>query len=466
MLKTIVMGAAGLALAACAPQATATQAPTQPPAPTDTTAPTAADTATSAPVAPTATTAPAVATATSAPAAAGGQALNVWHYEAADSAMGKSWAAAKTQFDSTHSGVTAVVDSTRGFEQIQQTASMILNSAQAPDVMEYNKGNATAGLLSNEGLLMDMTAEVTKRGWDKILAGGLQTTSRYTKGVMGSGSWYGVTDYGEFVMVYYNKDLFTKYNVAVPTTLAEMEAAMDTFVAAKLIPIATGATEYPAQQIFYELVLSKADQSLIDAYQLYKAPVDFHNAAFTFGAQTLADWVKKGYIEKNSTSMAAQDMGNAFTSGKYPMMISGSWWYGGFITQITTFNWGIFLFPGNQFNAGSGGNLWVIPANSKNSALAYDFIDITLSKSIQNIMGNAGGLPVNADLTQITDPKSQDLLKAFNTFGPGAAFYPDWPAPGLYDNLVSDVQDLINGKTTPSQMLDALGTFYNQNKPQ
>jgi raffinose/stachyose/melibiose transport system substrate-binding protein len=467
MLKMMVAGAAGAALAACAPQATATTAPTQPAAPVGTSGAPAAATATSAPAAAaTATTAPAAAaTATSAPAAAGGKGLNIWHYESATGAMGKAWEAARVQFNSTHAATPATIDATRGFEQIQQTAPMILNSDQAPDIMEYNKGNATAGLLSNQGLLTDMTAEVQKRGWDKILTGGLQTTSRYDKGVMGSGAWYGVTDYGEFVMVYYNKDLFTKNNVTVPTTLADFEAAMDKFVAAKLVPIATGATEYPAQQIFYELVLSKADQSFIDAYQLYKTPVDFHNAAFTFGAQTMADWVKKGYIEKNSTSMAAEDMGLGFESGKYPMMISGSWWYGRFMTEIKGFDWGIFLFPGNKFNAGSGGNLWVIPTKSKNAALAYDFIDVTLTKSIQTLMGNAGGLPVNADLTQVTDPKLQELLKAFQTFGPGAAFYPDWPAPGLYDNLVSDVQDLINGKTTPPQMLDAIATFYNQNKP-
>ena len=214
------------------------------------------------------------------------------------------------------------------------------------------------------------------------------------------------------------------------------------------------------------MALSKADQSLIDSYELYKSPVDFHNPAFTFGAQTLADWVQKGYIEKNSTSMAAQDMGLAFEKGdKYPMMISGSWWYGSFMTDIKNFDWGIFLFPGNKFNAGSGGNLWIIPANSKNKDLAYDWIDVTLSKKVQNELGNDGGLPVNADPTQLTNPKVQELVQAFNTFGPGAAFYPDWPVPGLYNALVSDVQDLINGKTTPTQMLDAIGTFYNQNKP-
>jgi len=34
---------------------------------------------------------------------------------------------------------------------------MILNSADAPDVMEANKGNATAGLYAKQGLLTDIT---------------------------------------------------------------------------------------------------------------------------------------------------------------------------------------------------------------------------------------------------------------------------------------------------------------------
>ena len=34
---------------------------------------------------------------------------------------------------------------------------MILNSSEGPDIMEYNKGNATAGLLSTQGLLTDLS---------------------------------------------------------------------------------------------------------------------------------------------------------------------------------------------------------------------------------------------------------------------------------------------------------------------
>ncbi|ADG89119.1 sugar ABC transporter substrate-binding protein [Thermobispora bispora] len=394
-----------------------------------------------------------------------GRTLTVWHYESPNSAMGKAWAEAIKKFEATHPGVTVKFEE-KGFEQIQKTASMVLNSDQAPDVMEYNKGNATAGLLSKQGLLTDLSEEVAKRGWDKLLSPSLQATARYDeRGVMGSGRWFGVPNYAEFVMVYYNKDMFAKHQIEVPTTFDEFTAALDKFVKAGITPIATAGAEYPAQQIFYLLALNKADRSWVNAYQLYQGEVDFHGPEFTYAAQTFADWVKKGYISKDSAGMKAEDMGVAFMSGKHPIMISGSWWYGRFQSEIKDFEWGTFLWPGSQLAPGSSGNLWVVPERAKNKDLAYDFIDITMQKDIQNLLGNSGGLPVAADPDAITDPKSKELVENFMTLSSrdGLAFYPDWPAPGYYDVLVAGVQELINGTKTPQQVLDEIARPYQDN---
>jgi len=387
--------------------------------------------------------------------------FKIWHYESPTGAMGTAWDAAIAQFQEMHPEVTVEFEG-RGFEEIRQTAPMILNSDEAPDIMEYNKGNATAGFLSQQGLLTDMTDAATERGWDQILSTGLQTTSRYENGIMGSGAWYGVTNYGEYVMVYYNKDMFAQYELEVPTTFEEFEAVMAAFVAEGIVPLATGASEYPAQQIFYELVLSQADRDWVNAYQIYQGDVDFHGPEFTYGAEKMAEWVANGYIDPNSTGMPAEDMGVAFENAQYPMVITGSWWYGRFMTEITGFEWGTFLFPGNTLHPGSGGNLWVVPSNSENKELAYDFIDITLSPEIQAILGNAGGIPVNADPEAITDPQIRDLIANFNAVGEtdGIAFYPDWPAPGYYDVLVSGVQELIAGTKTPGEMLDFIAAPY------
>ena len=50
----------------------------------------------------------------------------------------------------------------KAFEQIRQNASQVLNSDDAPDVTEYNKGNATSGLLASQGLLTNLNDYVSR----------------------------------------------------------------------------------------------------------------------------------------------------------------------------------------------------------------------------------------------------------------------------------------------------------------
>lgn len=392
--------------------------------------------------------------------------LKLWHYEAPDSAMGIAWAQAVKEFQDTHPGVTVQFEE-KGFEQIQKTAPMVLNSAEVPDVLEYNKGNATAGLLAKQGLLTDLTAEAAARGWDRMLSPSLQTTARYdAKGVMGGGAFYGIPNYAEYVQVFYNKDMFAERGIAVPTSLAEFTAAMDTFVADGVTPLSVGGAEYPAQQIVYQLALSRADRAWVDAYQRYTGKVDFQDPIWTYAATTFAEWVNKGYIAKNATGVKAEDMGVAFTKGTFPMMVSGTWWHGRLQNEIKNFEWGAFLWPGNTMHAGSSGNLWVVPKNAKNKSLAYDFIDITMRKSAQNALAKAGGVPVAADPAALTDARTKELVTNFDTLvaKDGLAFYPDWPAPGYYDVLVSAVQKLINGSSTPAKVLDEIAGPYDENR--
>lgn len=78
----------------------------------------------------------------------------------------------------------------KAFEQIRQNASQVLNSDDAPDVTEYNKGNATSGLLASQGLLTNLNDYVSEYGWDKIITGSLADTGKYDEqGMMGSGDW-------------------------------------------------------------------------------------------------------------------------------------------------------------------------------------------------------------------------------------------------------------------------------------
>lgn len=388
--------------------------------------------------------------------------LTLWHYEGPDSAMGVAWAEAIKQFEASHPGVTVRFEE-KGFEQIQKTAPLVLNSSDAPDLLEYNKGNATTGLLSKQGLLTDLGDEVAKRGWDRKLGPGIDTTARYDeRGVMGSGKWYGVPNYAEYVMVYYNKTMFDRQGLAAPRTLAELTAAMRAFAAAGITPLALGGAEYPAQQVLYQLALTKADRDWVDRYQRYTGEVNFHDEAWVYGAETFAEWLREGYISKDSAGLKAEDMGVAFMRGEHPIMISGSWWYGRVKSQVRDFEWAAVPWPG--MTAGSGGNLWVVPKGSKNKQLAYDFIEITMSPAIQDRLRDAGGVAVAPSAAPAADPRTRQLNDDFKAISDAdrLAFYPDWPAPGFYDVQVSAVQKLITGELGPHEVLTELADYYRE----
>jgi raffinose/stachyose/melibiose transport system substrate-binding protein len=387
--------------------------------------------------------------------------LTLWHYEAETSAMGKAWTEAIKVFEE-ETGAKVEFEE-KSFEQIRQTASQVLNSDEAPDILEYNKGNATAGLLASQGLLTPITDQVEEYAWDDKLAPALQTTARYSdEGVMGSGDWYGVPNYGEYVTMYYNKDAFAEKGLEIPTTMEELETVMAAFKDDGTTPLSEAALEYPLGQLWYQLALSKADRSWVDDYQLYTGDVDWHDEALTSATDTIKDWTDAGYISSDASGLKAEDAGVSFIGGEEPMFFSGSWWYGRFVDEITDFDWGIFPFPASELNLGSAGNMWVVPTEADNPDLAYKFIDITMRPEIQAIIGNSGGLPVAANIDDITDPKSQELIAGFNDINEkdGLAFYPDWPTPTFYDAIVADLQELVNGTKSSDEVLDSLGDEY------
>ncbi|MFC0265181.1 ABC transporter substrate-binding protein [Alloscardovia macacae] len=389
--------------------------------------------------------------------------LKIWHYEEASGAQGKAWDKAIELFEKKY-GVKVQFEK-KSFEQIRQNASQILNSDQAPDVMEYNKGNATAGLLASQGLLTNLDEYVKQYNWDKKISGSLAATGQYNdKGIMGSGNWYGITNYGEDVVMYYNKDMFDKNGIAIPTTYAELESAMQQFVDKGITPLSEGVAEYPLQHLWWQLALSKSDEKFIDAYEMYKGDVDWQGKELTYATQTIQDWVKKGYISKDSTGVKAEDAGQAFMNGTYPMFFSGTWWFGRFQSDMPNVNWTFSTFPESKKVVGSSGNIWVVPDRSKRKDLAAKFIDMTLSPEVQNLMGNSGGLPIAADPTAITDEKSKELIESFNAVlkDNGLGFYPDWPTSTFYDELNASLQELVNGTQDVKGTLDQMKANYDK----
>ncbi|MDT0309562.1 extracellular solute-binding protein [Streptomyces sp. DSM 44917] len=392
----------------------------------------------------------------------GGQTFTIWHYEDPEGALGTAWQAAIEEFERTHPDVTVEFE-LRTFDQMQQTSGMVLNSDEAPDLMEYNKGNATAGLLSSQGLLTDLTEVAQERGWADMLGENLSTAARYDdSGRMGGDRWYGIPNYGEYVLMYYNQDMFEEYGIEVPTDQASFETALRRFADEGVTPIANAGNDHPAQHWLYLLALTQADQEWVENYQ-FRGETDFGGPEWTYAAETYREWLDRGYFAEDSVGLVGNDMTESFVAGEHPIMVGGNWWYGGLADDIRDFEWGALPYPGSELAPGSAGNLWVVPARSQQQELAYDFIDITMSPEIQALLGNEGSVPVSVDPADIEDERARDVITGFQSLeeNNGLALYADWPIAGYYDTYVAAVQNLMNG-ARPEDLLDEIAGPYEE----
>lgn len=387
--------------------------------------------------------------------------FNIWWFELPDTPQSKAWTKALDELKAKHPDVTVNFE-LKTFEQLQKAGSLILNSDQAPDVLEYNKGNATAGLVASQGLLTPLDDQFKSRGWDKILNENSMQLSKYdANGTYGSGPIIGIPAYAEFVSVFYNIDMFQANGVKVPTTLDEFEAALDTFKQKGITPLSLGTVDSNGQHLLYTLALTQADDTWVNNYQGLKAPLD--TKPFLFAAKKIVDWVGKGYISKDSTGLKGTGgADNLFSSGKAPMFISGTWNNGNFAGSIKNFKWSQFLFPTPKYTVGSTGNLFVVPKGSKNKDLAYEFIDLVLGKENQNEQANLGGVAIAADPAAIKDELGKRNVELFSNISGkgGLGLYPDWPVPGYYELLIQATTGLVTGSTTPEQFIERVKKPY------
>lgn len=183
--------------------------------------------------------------------------LSFWYYEEDDAGQTQAWRRAAKAFEK-ETGVKINFER-KSFTQIAQNGSQFLNSDEAPDLMESNRGNGSAGVLSTMGLLTDLGDYVKQYGWDKKVTGANAAVAKYDEnGIMDGDTWYGMTSYAEFQRVYYNKDLFAKYNIKIPTTYDEFVDACQKFVDAGVTPIAADAQEYGVMWLWWQLVSKNA----------------------------------------------------------------------------------------------------------------------------------------------------------------------------------------------------------------
>lgn len=241
--------------------------------------------------------------------------------------------------------------------------------------------------------------------------------------------------------IYYNKNMFEEYGVAVPTTWSELVAACETFAAADIPCMTAGGKDgWPIFVGAYGLIGSiyPDQQALVEG--LWTGSIKWNDA------KSMEMWDKmKVYaqemMEPGASGIAGDAAPGRFASGAVAMFSGGTWYAAAIEAAEPDFEWGYMPWPGsenaedNKYIFGKYDQGWVIAANSPNKDTALQYVaEFSDPANYQEWVNAVGFIPTQPGATLDTQI-GKEVAPFLENFRVGYEQY--WVAPkgaGQYAN--------------------------------
>jgi raffinose/stachyose/melibiose transport system substrate-binding protein len=281
------------------------------------------------------------------------------------------------------------------------------------------------------------------------------------------GNVYGVPMEQDLMGVYYNKDLFTKLGLTVPTTYAEFIAVADKIKEAGLVPIAFGNRDrWPATNTLSLILGLTAGRALEEKVLFGDEP--WTNPAFKKAADTFVEWVDKGYFPRGFNGIGYDEANALFLGGRAAMTVTGTWVLQD-MARGAKFNLGVFMLGPIAEGVPAGtmwgeGSQWQISANATDAVkdAAASYVDCLISPENRKTWVEKGYLvPIGTTPDELTGWNALPVVKEFYAAGlksPEANFYdlhttvPESVTQVLY----AELQRLIGKDATSDEFLTAM----------
>jgi len=287
--------------------------------------------------------------------------------------------------------------------------------------------------LIDAGLLMDITEQPFIKNYDQaaITDAGTYNGKVYQVN-LGRVSYSGI---------YYNKDLFTANNVAVPTTWSELVAACATFKAAGVECMTAGGKDgWPIFVGAYGLIGASYPNQAQLVEGLWTGSTKWNDA------KALDMWSKmqiyaRDMMEPGASGIAGDAAPGRFASGAVAMFPGGTWYASAIEAAEPGFAWGYIPFPGsdnaeeNKFLFGKYDQGWAIAGKSPNQDAAVKYLtEFSEPANYQAFANAVGFIPTQPGAT-LDSPIGAEVAPYLENFRVGYEQY--WVAPkgaGEYAN--------------------------------
>ena len=293
-----------------------------------------------------------------------------------------------------------------------------------------------------------------------------------------NGNVYGIPVEGtQPVYFFYNKTVFSKYNLSFPTTWAQLLSDVAVFKSHGVSPISlAGGSTWPDLMFLEYLADRIGGPSVADALQSNQANA-WSNPAVTEALTDVQSLIKAGGFQTGYTSL--QDNGTndtLVTSGKAAMQLMGDWDISSILgadpSFISSGDLGMAPFPtvaggsGNAADlAGNTASYVSISTNATPAQLAVAkefFQDELASSSYAQAEVAAGEVPVTSGAaSDFTGNMASFDTTIYNDVQKAPNFQYSWDqatTPGVSAEMLTDLSKIFDLSETPAQMVSDLNS--------
>ena len=393
-----------------------------------------------------------------------GKKIRWWHIANTDPMLSE-WAKMAQQFEATHPGVKFEITPLEN-EAFKTKLTTVVQAGDPPDIF-HTWGGGVLAQQADAGMVKDISADVGQ--WrDTMIPTALDAYTIEGK------TYASAVDTG-MVGFWYNKELFERAGVSkAPVTWAEYLEAVRKLKAASITPIAlAGKEKWPGHYYWAYLAMRVGG---LDALRQAAVDKDFNKPDFVAAGTRLAELValqpfQTGFLAAGYSTADGQaaTVGN----GKAAMELMGQWapvvqrdnsaGKKGLGTRL-----GFFAFPavdggkGQITDAFGGGGGFAVGKDAPPEAVEFlKFIAQPENARIE--AKTAGVLPVvKAASDAVTDPNLKLVADTMNR-ATGFQLYLDQAyAPAVGQQVNDSVAELLAGKSSPEQVVQAVTTAAKQ----
>lgn len=289
--------------------------------------------------------------------------------------------AAAAAYNSAQSAVKVHIDYFEN-DPYKQKLQVAMGAKNPPDIF-FGWGGGILKSYVNANDVYDLTPDLNADpAWKNKFFPSVMSNAAF------NGKFYGIPCAGmQTELFFYNKDIFSKYNLSPPTTWSELLNAINVLKKNNIIPIAlAGASQWP-YLMYAEFLVDRIGGADVFKAVFAGQPNAWSDPAFIKANTMIQDLVKMGAFGTSYTSTNAdsnQDAALVYT-GKAGMMLQGNWNFSVFQTNALAFlnagKLGWFPFPAVEGGKGDPKDVYGNPCNfysvasaSKSTKNAVDYL--------------------------------------------------------------------------------------------